>query len=282
MKEITVLNNQSLFDISVQEYGTIEGVFEIAAANGLGVTDLLAPGQRLVIPEINEDLISPEIIDYYNRNDIHPVTGDYDLPLIIFERQNFDDMKIMFGWGYRNYDGTPLITNVNQLYNGEDADGRPVRKHLLRIHLTDPDFIGAVTDPVLFIDRRRRQSGPHDGFSPRLNGYTHPKPEDWHGRMFELPLVAQNQIIDLHIENFFSWRSDNPYLIKARGESLSSFGVHNRYAYVDLAFRIRYKLNGKEKFTPHIGKLRVTAAYKEMSGHYDDPDNYLVLSYKRV
>jgi len=76
MKEITVLNNQSLFDISVQEYGTIEGVFEIALANGLSVTDTLTAGQKLIIPEIDQSLVQPEIVDYYKRNDIHPATGE--------------------------------------------------------------------------------------------------------------------------------------------------------------------------------------------------------------
>ena len=76
MKEITVLNNQSLFDISVQEYGTIEGVFEIALANGLSVTDKLTAGQKLKIPEIDQSLVQPEIVDYYKRNDIHPATGE--------------------------------------------------------------------------------------------------------------------------------------------------------------------------------------------------------------
>ena len=76
MKKITVLNNQSLFDISAQEYGTIEGIFEIALANGLGVTDTLTAGQKLVITEIDQSLVQPEIVDYYRRNNIHPATGE--------------------------------------------------------------------------------------------------------------------------------------------------------------------------------------------------------------
>ena len=47
---ITVLNNQSLFDISIRYTGTIENAFKIAVANGLSLTDELQPGAQLLIP----------------------------------------------------------------------------------------------------------------------------------------------------------------------------------------------------------------------------------------
>jgi len=84
MKKIKVLNNQSLFDIAVQEYGTVEAVFELAMANGLGITDELNAGQELVVPE--SDFTAPEIVEYYKKNGLHPATGstgviDTDVPV---------------------------------------------------------------------------------------------------------------------------------------------------------------------------------------------------------
>ena len=76
MKTVTVLNNQSLWDISVQEYGTVEAVFELARANDMGVTDLLTAGQELVLPEVDKKIIKPEVVAYYRRNGLHPVTGE--------------------------------------------------------------------------------------------------------------------------------------------------------------------------------------------------------------
>ncbi len=79
MKIVTVLNNQSLWDISVQEYGTVEAVFELAMANGMGVTDLLTAGQELVLPEVDKKIIKPEVVEYYRRNGLHPVTGETEV-----------------------------------------------------------------------------------------------------------------------------------------------------------------------------------------------------------
>ena len=73
MKKIKVLNNQSLFDIAIQEYGTVEAVFDLAMANGLGITDELNAGQELAVPD--SDFVIPEIVAYYKKNGLHPATG---------------------------------------------------------------------------------------------------------------------------------------------------------------------------------------------------------------
>ena len=81
MKTVTVLNNQSLWDISIQEYGTVEAVFELAMANGMGVTDRLTAGQELVLPEVDGigahgsvPVQKPEVVEFYRKNKLHPVT----------------------------------------------------------------------------------------------------------------------------------------------------------------------------------------------------------------
>ena len=78
---ITVLNNQSLFDISIRYTGTIENAFKIAVANGLSLTDEIEPGAQLIIPadvEMNND-----VVNYFAAKGIQPATG--------FE---FDDIEI--------------------------------------------------------------------------------------------------------------------------------------------------------------------------------------------
>jgi len=48
---ITVQAGQSLADIAVQEYGTVEGMVLILQANpGIGISDELTPGMELIIP----------------------------------------------------------------------------------------------------------------------------------------------------------------------------------------------------------------------------------------
>ena len=45
--KVVALDGQSLVDISIQVYGSAEGVFILARENGLEVTDVLKPGQVL-------------------------------------------------------------------------------------------------------------------------------------------------------------------------------------------------------------------------------------------
>ena len=70
---VTVLHNQSLFDIAIRYTGTIENAFKIAVANGLSLTDNLEPGAQLIIPadvEMNNDVVS-----YFESKGIQPATG---------------------------------------------------------------------------------------------------------------------------------------------------------------------------------------------------------------
>lgn len=48
---ITVLPNQSLFDIAIQEDGNVLATFEWALANGISITKELVAGQKLIAPK---------------------------------------------------------------------------------------------------------------------------------------------------------------------------------------------------------------------------------------
>lgn len=64
---------QTLLDIAVQEYGTIEAVFMLAKANKLSVTDTLQAGQEIEIPE---KVYNSELADYCQRNNVCPGTSE--------------------------------------------------------------------------------------------------------------------------------------------------------------------------------------------------------------
>jgi hypothetical protein len=68
--EVRVLNGQSLFDIAIQAAGSVEAVFDIALANGIGITDELQPGTVLVIPAV----LNRQVADYYSSRGIRPAT----------------------------------------------------------------------------------------------------------------------------------------------------------------------------------------------------------------
>jgi hypothetical protein len=50
-KTIIAGDGQTLEDVALQHYGCYEGVFLLTEDNGLGIDDLLAPGQELLIRE---------------------------------------------------------------------------------------------------------------------------------------------------------------------------------------------------------------------------------------
>lgn len=70
---ITVLNNQSLQDISIRYFGTLEALFDIAVLNNIGITQELAAGQILELPI--RDYGSQEVTNYFIANQKEPATG---------------------------------------------------------------------------------------------------------------------------------------------------------------------------------------------------------------
>ncbi|MDY3363316.1 hypothetical protein JSO61_009545 [Riemerella anatipestifer] len=71
--QIIVLHNQSLLDACLQHTGSIEGVFELAMANNLAITDDVQAGAVLQLPEdIKKDR---DIFNYYAAKGIQPATA---------------------------------------------------------------------------------------------------------------------------------------------------------------------------------------------------------------
>jgi hypothetical protein len=70
---VSVLSNQSIYDISIQVTGTADNAFLIAKANQIAVSDKLTNGQQLVIPNvITKDA---KALQYYAARNIIPATG---------------------------------------------------------------------------------------------------------------------------------------------------------------------------------------------------------------
>lgn len=76
MKTITVIENQNLWDISLQEYGDIEAVFYIVEANPLLKIDSeIASGQKINIPDITP--LNKDVVNYYNSINYKPTSGSF-------------------------------------------------------------------------------------------------------------------------------------------------------------------------------------------------------------
>lgn len=78
--ELKVLHNQTLLDIAIQEYGTATGVFALAVANEMNVTDTPVAGSVLKIPDW--DGKDKDVAGYFKSRKIYPATAT---PLIAEE-----------------------------------------------------------------------------------------------------------------------------------------------------------------------------------------------------
>jgi hypothetical protein len=74
--EIIVLHNQSLLDIAIQHTGSVFNAFAIALANNLSVSESVAPGTVLFLPEVSKNT---DILNYFNSKKIQPATELQDL-----------------------------------------------------------------------------------------------------------------------------------------------------------------------------------------------------------
>lgn len=73
MKVITAQTGQTLFDIALQEMGSVDGVFDILNANAFLRLDMAIPaGTKVLVPDT---VFQPGIVDYYTRNGLHPASS---------------------------------------------------------------------------------------------------------------------------------------------------------------------------------------------------------------
>lgn len=83
MATISVKDNQSIIDMAIQHCGSAEAAFDLAALNGLSITDKLVPGQTLILP----DVVNRNIVEYYAGKGIVPTT---DLDQVV-DIKTFDE-----------------------------------------------------------------------------------------------------------------------------------------------------------------------------------------------
>ncbi|MDJ0363564.1 hypothetical protein QMK33_00250 [Hymenobacter sp. H14-R3] len=78
MAEIIVSEGQSLLDVAVWLLGGAEGVWALADANGLAITDALAAGQVLIVPD--GATVSADIVAYFQSTSIRVNTTNLHRP----------------------------------------------------------------------------------------------------------------------------------------------------------------------------------------------------------
>lgn len=77
--KVTVLRNQSLFDIAIRETGSASTVFDLVQQNDVGLTDGLLPSTSVDVPD--KDYGFKAVVDFFRANPIFPATAIDDLQL---------------------------------------------------------------------------------------------------------------------------------------------------------------------------------------------------------
>jgi hypothetical protein len=70
--QATVLTEQSIFDLAIQEAGTIEAAFAIAVANNISITALPDAGERVS----GIEAIERPVTNYYANKGLIPATAN--------------------------------------------------------------------------------------------------------------------------------------------------------------------------------------------------------------
>jgi len=74
MRQVIVQQGQTIVDIALQEYGSVEGLFAFLEANQtLDLDSELEPGQKVLVRE--EDVVNSDIVNYYQRNNISVISS---------------------------------------------------------------------------------------------------------------------------------------------------------------------------------------------------------------
>ena len=68
MRKITVFVEQTLVDIAVQYLGSAEAVYALAQLNGLSITSILANGQELLLPKVENE----KVVQVFKQSDYFP------------------------------------------------------------------------------------------------------------------------------------------------------------------------------------------------------------------
>ena len=72
---VTVRHRQSVFDLALQHFGSVEACFKVADRLGIEITDETTAGATFQMEE--NEIIDKTVVDYYEQNNIIPTTEEY-------------------------------------------------------------------------------------------------------------------------------------------------------------------------------------------------------------
>ena len=109
MSKVTVRQHQTIWDISIQETGSIEAAFAIVARNGIDINTPLSVGQVL---HVDSPVVNVAVVEHYRQQGIRPanglslqelaiIGGDFDWD--DFDGDDFDSAPPMFDFHWPDF-----------------------------------------------------------------------------------------------------------------------------------------------------------------------------------
>lgn len=151
-KFVKSLPNQSLLDMVVAEYGTLEAGMVVAAANGVDISHVPLPGSLKAMPAIPTGFINPDNADYIRKNKVE--IGTLALPELQFAIVLKPVMSVQpnaagdpHALGYYSFDlkNEPGFIHINALIPGWLSDNKLVYETEERYIFAMPPELSAPT-----------------------------------------------------------------------------------------------------------------------------------------
>lgn len=70
-----VQQGQTLLDVALISFGSIENALDIATLNGLGLTDTLVVGTELLLPNLSIEAGQSKVVRYFADSGVLPATN---------------------------------------------------------------------------------------------------------------------------------------------------------------------------------------------------------------
>ena len=74
VKTIVVKGRQTLWDIAIQEYGSIEGVEQLIADNP-GLVDYESNLVAGTLLKVKSDAVDKDVVDFFTKNELEPISA---------------------------------------------------------------------------------------------------------------------------------------------------------------------------------------------------------------
>lgn len=113
-------NKQNIFDLAIQETGSVLSVVEMAELNDVSITDSFVLNSQLSVPAVKDELV----FNYYTKKELKPATGENidETPPEPLPYDDVDDIAAIYSMRRVRTDYTGPIIRIRRSSDGAEMD----------------------------------------------------------------------------------------------------------------------------------------------------------------